>query len=59
MYIILRGCFCDIVLNIHALTDDEVNGVKNSFCKELGRVFDKFLEYKHRIIFFKEILMPK
>jgi hypothetical protein len=31
-----------IVLNVHAPADDNINHVKESFYKELDRVFDKF-----------------
>jgi hypothetical protein len=35
-YIILRGCwFYIIVLNIPAPTENEIDDVKNCFCKEL------------------------
>jgi hypothetical protein len=43
-YIILRGHWCHIiVLNVHAPTEAKTHDVKDSFCEELGRVFDKFL----------------
>jgi hypothetical protein len=37
----LRGHWCDIVLNVHASTND----MKNSFYKELEHLLSKFLEY--------------
>jgi hypothetical protein len=41
-YIILRGCWCDVVvLNVHAATEDKAD-VKDSFYEELELVFDKF-----------------
>jgi hypothetical protein len=41
-YIILRGRWCHIiVLNVHALTEDKTDDVKDSFYEELERVFDK------------------
>jgi exonuclease III len=43
-YIILRGCWCDIFLNVHAPTEDKID-VKDSFYKELERVFDKLPKY--------------
>jgi hypothetical protein len=47
-YIILRGRWCHIVvLNIHALTEDKIEDVKDSFYEKLERVFDKFPKY-HR-----------
>jgi hypothetical protein len=46
LYIVLRGHWCDIiVLNIHALTEDRMDDVKDSFYKDLERVFDKFSKY--------------
>jgi hypothetical protein len=42
-YIILRGhWFRIIVLNVHALTEDKIGDVKDSFYEVLERVFDKF-----------------
>jgi hypothetical protein len=43
LYIILRGCWCDIiVLNVHAPTEDEIDDVKDRFYEELEQVFCKF-----------------
>jgi hypothetical protein len=54
LYIILRGRWCHIiVLNIHAPAEDKVDYLKDSFYKELERVFDKFPKY-HMIILFVE-----
>jgi hypothetical protein len=45
-YIILRGCWCHIiVLNVHVPTEDKIDDVKDSFYEELKHVFDKFLKY--------------
>jgi hypothetical protein len=45
-YIILRGCWCNIiVLNVHAPCEDKSNDVKDSFYEELGCVFDHFPRY--------------
>jgi hypothetical protein len=42
-YIILSGPWCHIiVLNVHAPTEDKTDDVKDNFCEELERVFDKF-----------------
>jgi hypothetical protein len=42
-YIILRDHWCHIlVLNVHAPTEDKIYYVKDSFYKELERVFHKF-----------------
>jgi hypothetical protein len=34
-YIILRGCWYDILVNVHAQTEDKIDHVKGSFYKEL------------------------
>jgi hypothetical protein len=45
-YIILRGCWCDIiVLNVHAPTGDKTDDIKDRFYEELEYVFNKFLKY--------------
>jgi hypothetical protein len=45
-YIMMRDHWCHIiVLNIHAPTKDKTDYVKDSFYKELERVFDKFPKY--------------
>jgi hypothetical protein len=50
-YIILRGCWCDIiVLNVHALTQDKIDDLKDSFYVEPERVFDKFPKYHMKIV---------
>jgi hypothetical protein len=50
-YIILRRRWCQIVLlNVHAPTEDKTDDVKDSFYKELERVFDKFLKYRMKIL---------
>jgi hypothetical protein len=41
-YIILRGRWCHIILNVHAPTEDKSDDVKDSFCEKLERVCDKF-----------------
>jgi hypothetical protein len=43
-YIILRGRWCNVIaLNVHAPCEDKGDDVKDSFCEELGHVFDTFL----------------
>jgi hypothetical protein len=50
-YIILRGRWCDnIILNVHAPTEDKIDDMKDRFYKELERVFDKFLKYQMKIL---------
>jgi hypothetical protein len=49
-YIILRGHWCEvIVLNVHAPTEDEIDGIKDRFYEELEHVFDKFPKYHTKI----------
>jgi hypothetical protein len=50
-YIILRGRWCHIIaLNVHAPTEDKTDDVKDSFYKELERMFDKFPKYHMKIL---------
>jgi hypothetical protein len=49
-YMILRGSWYDIVLNAHAPTEDEIDGIKDSFYEELNLVFDKFPKYRMKIL---------
>jgi hypothetical protein len=50
-YIILKvSWFHIIVLNVHAPTEDKADDVKNSFYKELERVFDKFPKHHMKIL---------
>jgi hypothetical protein len=41
-YIILRGRWCDIILNVHAPREDKIHDMKIRFYEELEHVFDKF-----------------
>jgi hypothetical protein len=48
--ITLRGRQCDIiVLNVKA-REDKIDDVKDSFCEELERVFDKFPKFHTNIL---------
>jgi hypothetical protein len=50
-YIILRGCWCDIiVLNVHAPTKETIDDVKDSFYEKSERVFDKLPKYHMKIL---------
>jgi hypothetical protein len=50
-YIILRGHWCHVIVpNVHAPTEDKTDDVKDSFCEELERVFDKFPKYHMKIL---------
>jgi hypothetical protein len=49
-YVILRGRWCDIVLNVNAPTEDKINDIKDRFYEELEHVFDKFPKYHMKIL---------
>jgi hypothetical protein len=49
-YIILRSCWCDIVLNIHAPTKDKIDDIKNRIYEELEHVSDKFPKHHMKIL---------
>jgi hypothetical protein len=50
-HIILRGCcWCDIVLNVHAPTEEKCDDTKDSFYEELERVFSQFPKYHTKIL---------
>jgi hypothetical protein len=49
-YIILRGRWCDIVLNVHAPTEDKSDDVKDRFYEGLEQVFGKFPNYQMKIL---------
>jgi hypothetical protein len=49
-YIIVRGRWCHIiVLNVHALTQDKTDNVKESFYEEMECMFDKLPKYHLKI----------
>jgi hypothetical protein len=45
-YTILRSRWCDIVLNVHAPTEDKIDDVKDRFFDELERVLDIFPKFR-------------
>jgi hypothetical protein len=50
-YIKLRDRWFHIIVpNVHAPTEDKIDGVKGSFYEELERAFDKFLKYHIKIL---------
>jgi hypothetical protein len=49
-YITLKGCWCNIVLNVHAPTEDKDDVMKDSFYEELEQVFDQFPRYRRKIL---------
>jgi hypothetical protein len=57
LYIILRGCWCTIlVLNVHSPSEDKSDDVKDSY-EELGCVLDQFPKYSMKFCWV--ILMQK
>jgi hypothetical protein len=51
-YVILRGRhFHIIVLNVHTLTEDKIDVVKDSFYEDLEWVFGEFPKYLKKILF--------
>jgi hypothetical protein len=49
-YIIRRGCWYDIVLNVHAPTEHKIDGMKDRFYEELEHVFSKFPKYHMKML---------
>jgi hypothetical protein len=50
-YIMLRGHWCDIIVQkVHAPTQDKINDLKDSFYKELERIFDKFPKHHMKML---------
>jgi exonuclease III len=49
-YIILRGRWCDIILSVHAPTEDKIDDIKDRFYEGLEHVFDKFPKYHMKIL---------
>jgi hypothetical protein len=47
--IMLRGHWCDIVLNVHAVTKDKIEDRKDSSYKEQEHVFNQFPKYHIKI----------
>jgi hypothetical protein len=46
---ILGGCWCDTVLNVHTPTEGKID-MKDSFYEELECVFNKFPKYRMKIL---------
>jgi hypothetical protein len=40
--IVLRGCWCDTILNAHTSTEGKSDDAKDKFYKELEQLFDQF-----------------
>jgi hypothetical protein len=49
-YMILRCRWCNIVLNVHAPTEDKIDDLKDRFYEELEQVFDKYPTYHMKIL---------
>jgi hypothetical protein len=48
----VRGCCCDdIVLNMHAPTEDKSGDIKVGFYEEIECIFDQFQKYHMKILF--------
>jgi exonuclease III len=48
---VLRGRWCDIiVLNVHAPTEDKIDGIKVRFYEELEHVSDKYPKYHMKML---------
>jgi hypothetical protein len=50
LYIVLRDCLGDTILNVHAPTEERSDATKDTFYKELECVFDQFLKYHMKIL---------
>jgi hypothetical protein len=46
LYVTVRGRWCDIVLNVHALCEAKSNDMKDIFYEELEHVFAQFPKYR-------------
>ena len=49
-YIVLRGRWCNIVLNVHAPSWEKSDNSKDSFYKELEQIFYHFPKYDMKIL---------
>jgi len=50
-YIILRGCWCNIItLNVHGPSEEKSDDSKDSFLEELEQVFYHFPKYHMKIL---------
>jgi hypothetical protein len=49
-HINLKGNWCDIVLNMHAPTEDKDDDIKDTFYEKLEQVFDQFPRYHMKIL---------
>jgi len=49
-YIVLRGRWCNIIVNVHAPSEEKSEESKDSFYEELEQVFDHFPNYHMKIL---------
>ena len=49
-YIVLRGRWCNIVLNMHAPSEEKSYYSKDSFYEELEQVLEHFPKYRMKMI---------
>jgi hypothetical protein len=49
-YIVLRGCWCNIVLNVHTQSEEKSDDSKDSFYEELEQIFYHFRKYHMKIL---------
>jgi hypothetical protein len=47
---VLRGRWCDIVLNAHAPNEDKSEDTKDSFYEDLEQVFSHYIQYPIKIL---------
>ena len=58
-YIVLRGCWCNIiVLNVHAPSEEKIDDSKDSFYEELEQVFHHFPKYHNAKMGSENIFKP-
>jgi len=50
LYRVLRGRWCNIVLNVHPPSEEKSDDSKDSFYEELEQIFDDFSKYHVKII---------
>ena len=48
-YIVLRGCWRNIIVNVHAPSEERSEESKDSFYEELEQVFDHFPKYHENV----------
>jgi len=53
LYIMLKGHWCDIILNVHAPTEDKTGDTKDSFYEKLECAFNQFPKYHIKFLDFK------